>query len=158
MAEGFDGIHAHYAPYQQLGWLQNDNDVTDSSLDDVTSANLLQPATVDNTGVGTHVTSSSGVMMIREPVNVTLALTVVCCFMLLVGIVGNLMVGFVVWQNKTMRTSTNFYLVSLCAADMVVLLICLPSALFEYYMDDVWYLGDISCKYFYIFSYNFFIR
>ena len=127
MAGASGHVQAFYGPYQTMNWFQNRDDVTPGA-----------------TGGGDSEDSSAGV--IREPVNLTLALTAVYSVMFLLGIVGNIMAAFVVWQNKTMRTSTNFYVVSLCAADLAVLLVCLPPTIFEFYMDDVWYLGDIPCK------------
>ena len=46
-----------------------------------------------------------------------------------------------------MRNATNMCLLSLSAADMLVLCVCMPSALVEFYGKDVWYLGETLCKY-----------
>ena len=45
-----------------------------------------------------------------------------------------------------MRSSTNLYLANLSVADLLVLLICLPSGLAEFHSQEEWFLGDIICK------------
>ena len=65
----------------------------------------------------------------------------------LVGIVGNLVVMFIILRNRDMRNATSMCLLSLSAADMLVLCVCMPSALVEFYGKDVWYLGEILCEY-----------
>ena len=64
----------------------------------------------------------------------------------LLGLVGNVMVILVVAWNKTMRSSTNLYLVNLSIADLSVILVCMPAGLHEFFFEDVWYLGDVMCK------------
>ena len=63
------------------------------------------------------------------------------------GTLGNLMVIIVVIKNVTMRNSTNVFLVNLSIADICVLVVCVPTALSEFYGKDVWYLGEAMCKY-----------
>lgn len=65
----------------------------------------------------------------------------------LIGVIGNLIVMFIILRNRDMRNATNMCLLSLSAADMLVLCVCMPSALVEFYGKDVWYLGETLCKY-----------
>ena len=65
----------------------------------------------------------------------------------LVGIIGNLTVFFIILHNRDMRNATNMCLLSLSAADMLVLCVCMPSALVEFYGKDIWYLGKTMCKF-----------
>ena len=46
-----------------------------------------------------------------------------------------------------MRTATNMFLANLSVADLLVLLICMPSALLELHSRDAWHLGAAMCKY-----------
>ena len=57
------------------------------------------------------------------------------------------MVVYIVLRNRDMRNATNVFLLNLSVADLLVVLICMPSALAEFYGKDVWYLGPIMCKY-----------
>lgn len=65
----------------------------------------------------------------------------------LVGVIGNILVIVVVAKVKDMRTSINLYLVNLSVADLLVLLVCQPSAMVEFYAKERWYLGSIVCEY-----------
>lgn len=47
----------------------------------------------------------------------------------LVGLMGNLAVVLVVLRSPRMRTVTNYFIVNLAVADMLVLLFCLPATL-----------------------------
>ena len=73
--------------------------------------------------------------------------TVLNFLIFIVGISGNVLVLCVIWLQKTMRTHMNFLLCSLAAADLFVLLICLPIGLAEFYGKDRWYLGEPMCEY-----------
>ena len=62
------------------------------------------------------------------------------------SLVGNLLIIFVVWKNKRMRTTTNYYLVNLAIADLLVTSMCS----WVHVVDDVtenWVLGAFFCKF-----------
>ena len=63
----------------------------------------------------------------------------------LIGLIGNALVCFAVWRNKNMRTVTNIFLVNLAAADLGVIIICLPPALVTD-ITNSWFLGTVFCK------------
>ena len=73
------------------------------------------------------------------------ALVVLYTITFLVGLSGNALVCFAVWRNKNMRTVTNIFLVNLAAADLGVIIICLPPALLAD-VTSMWYLGSVFCK------------
>ena len=64
----------------------------------------------------------------------------------LLGIIGNVLVMSVVCFNRNMKTAVNLYLLNLCVADILVLTICMPTALAEIYTKDAWYFGEAMCK------------
>lgn len=64
-----------------------------------------------------------------------------------VGIIGNALVLLTIFRMRDMRNTMNYFLCSLSVADLLVLMICQPSAMLEFYGKDVWYLGDFLCKY-----------
>ncbi|XP_077992836.1 growth hormone secretagogue receptor type 1-like [Glandiceps talaboti] len=79
--------------------------------------------------------------------NVTLTMaTIAYTLIFLLGLVGNLLVLFVVCCNKDMRSSTNYFLVNLSVADLLVLVFCMPIALLETYVIRPWLLGETMCK------------
>jgi len=66
---------------------------------------------------------------------------------LAVGVIGNVLVILVLISYKSMRTSTNLFLLNLSIADLLVLIICCPNAMVEMYMRrDIWVMGEAMCK------------
>ena len=65
----------------------------------------------------------------------------------LFGILGNVCVMSVVCFNRNMKTAVNLYLLNLCVADILVLTICMPTALADIYAKDAWYFGEAMCEY-----------
>ncbi|KAH0945928.1 hypothetical protein HN011_007565 [Eciton burchellii] len=62
-----------------------------------------------------------------------------------VGLFGNALVCMAVYRNHSMRTVTNYFIVNLAVADLLVLLICLPpSVLWD--VTQTWFLGLKLCK------------
>ncbi|XP_077992835.1 QRFP-like peptide receptor [Glandiceps talaboti] len=72
--------------------------------------------------------------------------TVAYTLIFLLGILGNVLVLVVVCCNKDMRSSTNYFLVNLSVADLLVLVFCMPIALLETYVIRPWLLGEAMCK------------
>lgn len=55
-----------------------------------------------------------------------------------VGLIGNALVCMAVYRNHSMRTVTNYFIVNLAVADLLVLLICLPpSVLWD--VTETWF-------------------
>ncbi|TGZ47070.1 Orexin receptor type 2 [Temnothorax longispinosus] len=62
-----------------------------------------------------------------------------------VGLIGNALVCMAVYRNHSMRNVTNYFIVNLAVADLLVLLICLPpSVLWD--VTETWFLGLKLCK------------
>ncbi|CAL1536019.1 unnamed protein product, partial [Lymnaea stagnalis] len=64
----------------------------------------------------------------------------------LVGVIGNVMVLLVMVRMRVMRTRVNYFFASLSAADLLVLIVCQPSAMLEFYTREQWLLGHFMCK------------
>ncbi|XP_067657595.1 QRFP-like peptide receptor [Haliotis asinina] len=80
------------------------------------------------------------------PPYVYVYVTTINVIIFVVGILGNVMVIQVVARMKAMRTQMNFFLMSLSVADLLVLVICQPSALLEFYGKDRWLIGEAMCR------------
>nr|XP_040041366.1 neuropeptide Y receptor type 2 isoform X1 [Gasterosteus aculeatus aculeatus] len=63
---------------------------------------------------------------------------------ILFGVIGNSLVIYVVYKFKTLRTVTNFFIVNLAVADLLVNTLCLPFTL-VYTLDGEWKLGRELC-------------
>jgi len=64
---------------------------------------------------------------------------------ILISLVGNSLVVFTVWRNQRMHTATNYFIVNLAVADIMVTLFCTWVRL----VDDLtegWVLGGFFCK------------
>jgi len=67
-------------------------------------------------------------------------------FVLAVGVIGNILVLIVILTSKSMRSSTNLFLLNLSIADLMVLIICCPNAMVEMYLRrDIWVMGKTMC-------------
>ena len=62
-----------------------------------------------------------------------------------VGLIGNFLVCYVVWRNKSMQTVTNYFIVNLSVADLLVILVCLPPTVLED-VTETWYIDSAMCK------------
>ncbi|CAL4062341.1 unnamed protein product, partial [Meganyctiphanes norvegica] len=72
--------------------------------------------------------------------------TCFCSVVLIVGVFGNILVPVVILKNRDMRNSTNYFLMNLSLADLLVLLVCLPAALVELHSPpQIWVLGKAMC-------------
>lgn len=92
----------------------------------------------------TELASSS--VALETPVYIYAWVTLVNVVIFILGLVGNIMVILVVIKVRDMRTTTNYFLVNLSVADLLVLLICQPSAMLEFYSKDRWIIGSAMCK------------
>jgi hypothetical protein len=66
-----------------------------------------------------------------------------------VGFFGNGLVVIVAFLKQTQHHSfgtTNYCLVNLSLADLLLILVCLPSAILDLFSQEVWYLGHFLCK------------
>ena len=64
----------------------------------------------------------------------------------ILGTFGNVLVLLVIVKVRNMRTPTNFFLMCLSIADILVLLVCQPAALMEFFAKDRWFIGRAMCK------------
>lgn len=63
----------------------------------------------------------------------------------LFGTLGNIFVCLSVYRNHQLRNVTNYYIVNLAFADLLVIIICLPPT-FIWDLSLTWFFGDIACK------------
>ncbi|XP_055887865.1 thyrotropin-releasing hormone receptor-like [Biomphalaria glabrata] len=72
--------------------------------------------------------------------------TLLTSIVFLVGVIGNTLVIQVVIRIRSMRRRMNYFLVCLSVADLLVLLVALPSGLQEFYGKEKWFIGGTLCK------------
>lgn len=64
-----------------------------------------------------------------------------------ISLVGNMLIIGVVLRHKQMRTTTNFYIVNLAVADILVTLFCTWVHLVDHLNNHNWVLGQFFCKF-----------
>lgn len=74
-------------------------------------------------------------------------ITIIYAVMFVTGVIGNILVCFVIVHNKSMHTATNYYLFSLAIADLIILLLGLPSELATFWHQYPYLQGVIFCKF-----------
>ena len=63
-----------------------------------------------------------------------------------VGVLGNILVCTVVIKTRSMRTTTNCYLVSLAVADTITLITSVPQEVLSYHiLAGKWVWGSVGC-------------
>ncbi|ODM94198.1 Thyrotropin-releasing hormone receptor [Orchesella cincta] len=80
------------------------------------------------------------------PISLRIVGTVIQGLIFLIGIVGNVIVIYVVAKLPSMWSPTNCYLVSLAVADCIVLIAAVPQEVVSYYLvGGTWIWGDLGC-------------
>ncbi|KAM4702071.1 motilin receptor [Discoglossus pictus] len=73
-------------------------------------------------------------------------MTVISLVVMVVGIIGNTITILIIRRYKDMRTTTNYYLSSMAASDLVILL-CLPFDLYRLWRSNPYIFGGFLCKF-----------
>uniref|UniRef100_A0A8D0FQI9 Trace amine associated receptor 5 n=1 Tax=Strix occidentalis caurina TaxID=311401 RepID=A0A8D0FQI9_STROC len=80
-----------------------------------------------------------------HPFGVQLAIYLACALGTLITVLGNLLVVIIVSHFKTLHTPTNFLLLSLAVADLLLGLTVLPFSTIRS-VERCWYFGDDFCR------------
>lgn len=100
----------------------------------------------DSYGAG----AGGGGTVVEPPLYIVISSTILYCIIFIVGIVGNLLVIVVIVYGRSMRTTVNKYLANLCVADVLVILVCMPTALADIFTKEIWYFGEFMCEYIHV--------
>ena len=65
---------------------------------------------------------------------------------IVLALIGNILVVYIVWHNKRMRTTTNFFIVNLAISDLMVTTSCTWVHLVDN-LTEGWVLGAFFCKF-----------
>jgi len=87
-----------------------------------------------------------GTVVVEPPLYIVMTSTMLYIIIFLVGVIGNLLVILVIVYGRSMRTSVNMYLANLCVADILVIIVCMPTALADIFTKEIWYFGEFMCK------------
>ncbi|XP_046675150.1 orexin/Hypocretin receptor type 1-like [Homalodisca vitripennis] len=90
-------------------------------------------------------------LMYRHSTPIILVYCIAYLIVFVVGLVGNCFVIAVVYRSPRMRTVTNFFIVNLAVADILVIVFCLPATLMSNIFVRkylfIWRISVLICKY-----------
>ncbi|XP_078356363.1 adenosine receptor A3-like [Oculina patagonica] len=112
------------------------NSTLNASLANTTAANVTQSTTL------------SPPTYLQQPLAATVFQITLWSTIVFLGVIGNILVCTVILSNPKMKTSMNYYLLSLAIADLGVLLIIYPMVVLKY-LSPRWIFGEQACYYLY---------
>ncbi|XP_062293117.1 neuropeptide Y receptor type 2 [Scomber scombrus] len=115
----------------------NMTQVEESQLE-VKSSNCCSSTTLTNDGNFLKLDDST------KLIGVQIILILAYSTIILFGVIGNCLVIYVVYKFKNLRTVTNFFIVNLAVADLLVNTLCLPFTL-VYTLYGEWMFGQVLC-------------
>ena len=75
--------------------------------------------------------------------------TFACCLFLVVSLAGNTLIAIIIYKTKTMRTTTNYFVLNMAISDLLLPILVFPSSLLELY-EGFWFFsgeqGQSFCK------------
>ena len=88
----------------------------------------------------------------------TITWFIIFVIIILIAFLANLIIILAILRDKSMHTSTYFYIINVNIADILLLLACLPERLAEVFgSTEGFHLGMFTCKLM-TFSYLFFVQ
>lgn len=119
--------------------MHNDNATTDTSEDDVFPSNNLATTTTTTSTPSSSLMMTTMMMMtmtteefypvVKQPLHMIVIYTIAYLVVFVLSVVGNSLVVAVVWRNPQMHSVTNYFIVNLAIADILVSVFCLPITL-----------------------------
>jgi hypothetical protein len=114
--------------------------------------NISLTLSMEHLNDSNHNTDNSSDIPPEPPLYIVITSTLLYVLIFLVGILGNILVIIVITFSHSMKTTVNMYLMNLCVADILVIIVCMPTALADIFTKEVWYFGEAMCKYFIMFQ------
>lgn len=74
--------------------------------------------------------------------------TFIFIIILIFGTIGNVLVSVIIIKSKDLRNTTNYFLINLSIADLLVIIVCMPTVLIELHSKpEIWLLGEFMCEF-----------
>ncbi|KAH9491883.1 Neuropeptide FF receptor 2, partial [Bulinus truncatus] len=123
---GADAAATAFAAFLPNGSLLCDNAVTTSFYDDASGMMMTTTATPSFNNVTELPYSTT-----KQKVHIIVILSVLYGIVFILALVGNISVVAVVAKDRSLHTATNFFLVNMAIADMLIAIFCLPITLLD---------------------------
>ena len=114
--------------------------------------NLYSNQTLNTSAVNASVTQTTAPGFpeyLHQPLGATVFQISLWSTIVLLGVIGNFLVCIAILRPPKMKTSMNYYLLSLAIADLGVLLIIYPMVVLKYLCPFRWLLGKHACYFLY---------
>lgn len=82
---------------------------------------------------------------VRDPLYITIPITVIYIIILLIGLLGNVVTCIVIVRSRYLHTTTNYYLFSLAISDLLLLLSGLPVEMYSIWKRYPYIFGEYFC-------------
>ncbi|ODM90965.1 Neuromedin-U receptor 2 [Orchesella cincta] len=82
---------------------------------------------------------------VRDPLYITIPITVIYVIILLIGLLGNVVTCIVIVRSRYLHTTTNYYLFSLAISDLLLLLSGLPVEMYSIWKRYPYIFGEYFC-------------
>ncbi|XP_071540845.1 neuropeptide Y receptor type 6-like [Panulirus ornatus] len=132
-----DDITAQFLPWEKFGKFLLDSNVANSTN---TSHHSLFNFSIQE---AYEIISATKAGYLDKATEVVFIVCYVC--LIIFGVGGNMMVGWVIWRKRTMRTPRNLYIINLTASDLSMCLVCMPITLVGLLYKN-WGMGSLICK------------
>ena len=66
--------------------------------------------------------------------------TFTCCLFLVVSLVGNTLIAIIIYKTKTMRTTTNYFVLNMAISDLLLPIVVFPSSILEM-NEGLWFFS-----------------
>ncbi|KAJ7389943.1 hypothetical protein OS493_028412 [Desmophyllum pertusum] len=117
-------------------------------MEDAYSNPTLNTSSVNTTNASVTQSAALGFPeYLYQPLEATVFQITLWSTIVLLGVIGNLLVCIAILGRAKMKTSMNYYLLSLTIADLGVLLMIFPVAVLKYLSPFHWLLGKHACLY-----------
>ncbi|CAL8074481.1 unnamed protein product [Orchesella dallaii] len=117
---------------------------TVASANEVTS-DQMSDLTMNDTSNSTLLLQSHMEWPVRDPLYITIPITVIYVIILLIGLLGNVVTCIVIVRSRYLHTTTNYYLFSLAISDLLLLLSGLPVEMYSIWKRYPYIFGEYFC-------------
>lgn len=117
-----------------------------SAREQIIDSSLMSTAT-SSVASSTASASAQPQLNIDVPLSTIYISMIAYAFIFAIGFFGNALVILVAYcSRRAQQNSTHYCLVNLSVADLLLIIVCMPSAVLDLFSKEVWYLGYFLCK------------
>lgn len=89
--------------------------------------------------------TTNTVLPLRDSLYIVIPVTIIYLLIFITGTIGNISTCIVIARNKSMHTTTNYYLFSLAVSDLLLLVSGLPAEIYMVWFKYPYIFGEVFC-------------